>query len=321
MAKHDTVLRHAITPPVFDQTKHHRERLVDMIHANIPRKLIVIATPAGYGKTTLLADFSAHTEIPVCWVRLTEADRDVIRFVTVLAASLQRRFRRLGGQIDLERLVDSSPQAIARALAEIIDDQVSETFVIALDDIHLINRSKATTAFLDAFLEIQPEQVTMLVAGREVLEVSLARLMAEGGLAGFGPQDLALTRSELVELAASQGGFDLDQQEADRLLEETRGWITGVVLSGKLAGSGLGMLAQDPRPMVYEYLASVVLNRQPDDLRRFMLDSSVFPVMTAEGCDYLLQQNQSNRFLRRLVRGGMFVRVVACDSAALPRAI
>jgi len=61
--------------------------------------------------------------------------------------------------------------------------------------------------------------------------------------------------------------------------------------------------------MVYEYLASVVLNRQPDDLRRFMLDSSVFPVMTAEGCDYLLQQEQSNRFLRRLVRGGMFVTV------------
>ena len=309
MAKHDTVLRHAITPPAFDQNKLHRERLVDMIHANIPRKLIVIATPAGYGKTTLLADFSAHTEIPVCWVRLTEADRDVIRFVTVLAASLQRRFRRLGGQLDLERLADSSPQAIARALAEIIDAQVSETFVIALDDIHLINRSKATTEFLDAFLEIQPEQVTMLVAGREVLEVSLARLMAEGGLAGFGPQDLALTRSELVELAVSQGGFELDQQEAARLLEETRGWITGVVLSGKLAGSGLGMLAQDPRPMVYEYLASVVLNRQPDDLRRFMLDSSVFPVMTAEGCDYVLQQNQSNRFLRRLVRGGMFVTV------------
>jgi len=309
MVKHDTVLRHAITPPAFDQTKLHRERLVDMIHANIPRKLIVIATPAGYGKTTLLADFSAHTEIPVCWVRLTEADRDVIRFVTVLAASLQRRFRRLGGQLDLERLADSSPQAIARALAEIIDAQVSETFVIALDDIHLINRSKATTEFLDAFLEIQPEQVTMLVAGREVLEVSLARLMAEGGLAGFGPQDLALTRSELVELAVSQGGFELDQQEAARLLEETRGWITGVVLSGKLAGSGLGMLAQDPRPMVYEYLASVVLNRQPDDLRRFMLDSSVFPVMTAEGCDYVLQQNQSNRFLRRLVRGGMFVTV------------
>lgn len=309
MAKLDTVLRHAITPPAFDQTKLHRERLVDMIHANIPRKLIVIATPAGYGKTTLLADFSAHTEIPVCWVRLTEADRDVIRFATVLAASLQRRFRRLGGQLDLERLADSSPQAIARAFAEVIDAQVSETFVIALDDIHLINRSKATTAFLDAFLEVQPEQVTVLVAGREVLEVSLARLMAEGGLAGLGPQDLALTRSELVELVKSQGGAELDQQEADRLLDETRGWITGVVLSGKLSGSGLSALVQDPRPMVYEYLASVVLNRQPDDLRRFMLDSSVFPVMTAEGCDCLLQQEQSNRFLRRLVRGGMFVTV------------
>jgi LuxR family maltose regulon positive regulatory protein len=307
MSSLDSVLRHAVTPPAFDQTKLNRERLVDIIHANIPRKLIVIATPAGYGKTTLLANFSDQTELPVCWVRLTEADRDVMRFANVLAVSLQRRFRRLVGKFDLERLSDSSPQALARSFADIIDANVSETFVITLDDVHIINRSRATMAFVDAFLEVLPEQVTILAAGREVLEVSLARLMAEGGLAGLGPQDLALTRPELAELAEIQTGFELSSQDANRLLEETRGWITGVVLSGKLTGGGLSALVQDPRPMVYEYLASVVLNRQPDDLRRFMLDSSVFPVMTAEGCDYVLKQDQSIRFLRRLVRGGMFV--------------
>ncbi len=309
MASLDSVLRHAVTPPAFDQMKLNRERLVDVIHANIPRKLIVIATPAGYGKTTLLANFSAQTELPVCWVRITEADRDVMRFANVLAVSLQRRFRRLGGKFDLDRLSDATPQALARAFADVIDANVSETFVIVLDDVHYINRSKATTAFLDTFLEVIPEQVTILAAGREVLEVSLARLMAEGGLAGLGPQDMALTRAELAELAEIQTGVELSNQEANRLLEETRGWITGVVLSGKLTGSGLSALVQDPRPMVYEYLASVVLNRQPDDLRRFMLDSCVFPVMTAEGCDYVLQQDQSIRFLRRLVRGGMFVTV------------
>lgn len=307
MTSLDSVLKHAVTPPAFDQTKLNRERLVDIIHANTPRKLIVIATPAGYGKTTLLANFSAQTELPVCWVRITEADRDMMRFANVLAVSLQRRFRRLGGKFDLDRLSDSSPQALARVFADVIDANVSETFVIALDDVQNINRSKATTAFVDAFLEVLPEQVTILAAGREVLEVSLARLMAEGALAGLGPQDMALTKAELTELAKIQAGVELSSQEANRLLEETRGWITGVVLSGKLTGSGLSALVQDPRPMVYEYLASVVLNRQPDDLRRFMLDSCVFPVMTSEGCDYVLQQDQSIRFLRRLVRGGMFV--------------
>ena len=75
MAIKDPLIRHAISPPVFDE-RHgiHRERLVDAIHGNMPRKLIAIAAPAGYGKTTLLADFGANTELTVCWMRLSEAE-------------------------------------------------------------------------------------------------------------------------------------------------------------------------------------------------------------------------------------------------------
>jgi ATP/maltotriose-dependent transcriptional regulator MalT/two-component SAPR family response regulator len=307
MAKLDPVLRHAITPPAFEKSKVHRERLVDSIHANVPRKLIVIAAPAGYGKTTLLADFTAHTDLPVCWVRLTEADRDVVRFTDVLALSLQRRFRRLQNALNLERLSGSSPEALARAFIELIDTHVSETFVIVLDDVHLINESKATLDFLDAFLEELPDQVTLIGVGREVLEVSLARLMAESDLMGLGPQDLALTLDEVIELAQSRSGMELSDHAAEQLHEETRGWITGVLLSNEISGIIPLRIAPTARPMVYEYLASVVLNRQPDHLRRFMLDTSVFPVMSVEGCDFLLKRDDSGRFLRELVRGGTFV--------------
>jgi ATP/maltotriose-dependent transcriptional regulator MalT/two-component SAPR family response regulator len=303
----DSVLRHAITPPTFDPTKLHRERLVDAIHANIPRRLIAIAAPPGYGKTTLLADFNAHTELPVCWIRLTEADSDLMRLVSVLAASLQRRFRRLRDQPPLASLTGSTPAGIARAFADAIDERVGEAFVIVLDDVHLVNRSRPVLAFLDSFLETQPDQVTLIAAGREVLDVSLAKLMAEGSLAGLGPHDLALDRNELIALTRMQIGVELDEEKAERLLDETRGWITGVMLSGMLSGRAMGDLGQGARPMVYEYLASVVLNRQPDDLRRFMLDSAVLPVMSAAACDHVLQRSDSDRYLPRLVRGGLFV--------------
>jgi LuxR family maltose regulon positive regulatory protein len=305
--KIDSIVRHAITPPAFERTKLHREHLVDLIHANTPKKLIAIAAPPGYGKTTLLADFTENTELPVCWVRLTEADCDVMRFVTVLAASLQRKFRRLRGEPNLETLAGASPEALARAFALLIDESVSETFVIALDDVHLINRSKPVLKFLDSWLEVQPEQVTLLAAGREVLEVSLAKLMADGDLAGLGPHNLALTRAELIQLSKMQSGSELDEEGAERLMEETRGWVTGVLLSGILSRNVMTALSYTTGPMVYEYLASVVLNRQPDDMRRFMLDSAVLPVMTAESCDKVLQIDSSQRFLIRLVREGYFV--------------
>jgi len=307
MAKLDSVVRHAITAPAFDQTKLHRERLVDEIYANIPRKLIALVAPPGYGKTTLLADFSEHTEMPVCWVRVSEADRDVYRLAGMLSASLGRRFRRLQDQIDLESLAGSTPEALARVFAEVIDSRVSETFVIILDDVHLLNSSEQARAFLDEFIAQLPEQATVIAAGREVVDVSLARLMADGDLGGIGPPDLAMTQAEIVEFAELQAGFNLTEGQAGRLLEETKGWITGLLLSAELASGDLPSLVFDARPMVYEYLASVVLNRQPEDLRRFLLDSAVFPIMTVEGCNEVLKRDDSQRYLTRLVRSGLFI--------------
>jgi DNA-binding SARP family transcriptional activator len=162
-------------------------------------------------------------------------------------------------------------------------------------------------AFIDTLLEVLPEQVTLIAAGREVVEVSLARLMAAGDLGGMGPQDLALTRDEIIDMARIQSGISLTDDHADRLVDETKGWITGLILSGEISGKDIPSFVFEARPMVYEYLASIVLNRQPDDLRRFMLDSSVFPVMTAGACDEVLKREDSKRYLTRLLRGGLFI--------------
>jgi len=307
MARLDPSLKHAITPPAFDANKLHRERLVDAIHGEIARKLIVIAAPAGYGKTTLLADFAAHTEMPVCWVGLTEADRDVMRLATVLLASLEKRFRRLKGKLDLQALSGSTPESLSNAFTVLIDENIDETFALLIDESDILNGTQQGLLFLDSFLERIPDQLTIIAAGREVLEVSLAKLMAEGGLAGFGPHDLALTRPELSQLAQEAYDESLGDGELDRILEETGGWVTGVVMSGVLGGRSLRAIGVNPRPMVYEYLASVVLNRQPEDLRQFMLNSAVLPVMDEEACRDVLGESKSADFLVRLVADGLFV--------------
>ena len=118
-------IKYAITPPEFDPAKLHRARLVDLIHANLPSRLIVIIAPAGYGKTTLLADFTAHTEFCVCWVRISEADQDPSHFAEVLCASLTKRFRRLRELFDTTAYASYHPKALARAVLDVIRDNVS----------------------------------------------------------------------------------------------------------------------------------------------------------------------------------------------------
>ncbi|KPK91730.1 MAG: hypothetical protein AMJ88_12765, partial [Anaerolineae bacterium SM23_ 63] len=301
-----SLFKHAITPIAFDSSKLHRERLVDMIHAEIPRKLVVIIAPAGYGKSMLLADFTAHTEFPVCWVRLTEADQDVMRLASVLAASLQKRFRRLRGKPDLEALSNSPPEALARAFVELITTRIDESIVIAIDDVHLINPSKAVMTFLNTFLMEAPPHVSLLVAGRELPELSLAKLVVDGEMTGISLHDLALSREELASFAQQFSSVELEDSDIDRLLEETQGWISGVLLSAVLMRDPSVRLVQESRPMVYEYLASVVLDQQKEDVRQFILDSSVLPIMTVEGCDQVLRRDDSQRYLTYLVRKGLF---------------
>ena len=306
MPRLDPVLRHATTAPAFDPTKIHRERLVDLVHSYLPRKLIVVAAPAGYGKTTLLADFTAHSDFPVFWVRLTPADHDERRLAEMIVATLRRRFRRVMRETRLNALAGATAEALGRALGEAMG-AVGEPFVLVLDDVHYLNTSKPALALMDALLEAMPVDASLIASGREVLEVSLAKLMAEESLAGLGPQDLSLTEDELRSLATQRGSSGLSDRDFLRILEETRGWLAGVLLSGVLQGRRSAGPIDPSRPLVHDYLSSVVLNRQPEALRTFLLESSVLPFMTAEACDSILRRTDSSRMLARLAREGIFV--------------
>jgi LuxR family maltose regulon positive regulatory protein len=305
MARLDPAIRHAITPPEFEG-KLHRELLVDRLHGAIPKKLVAIAAPAGYGKTTLLADFIAHTEVPFCWLQVTMADRDVMRLASLILASLEQRFRRLRDQLDLRAFVDSSPESIASAIARLVESEIPETFVLILDDVHILHSAPPALAFLDRLILTLPNQAVVFAAGREVLEVSIARLMAEGNLSGFGPQDLSLSRGEISELFELVDGRTPNHQVLETIYEETRGWVTGVVLSD-LSGSSMRLGVGLPEDLAYEYLGSVVLNRQPEALRKFLLEASVLPIISPEICDFLLRRSDSEAVLDEIAEKGLFI--------------
>src|SRR3989304_5002180 len=158
---------------------------------------------------------------------------------------------------------------------------------------------------MDAMLEAMPVDASLIASGREVLEVSLAKLMAEENLAGLGPQDLSLTEDELRALASQRGSSGLSDIDFVRILEDTRGWLAGVLLSGVLQGRRTAGPIDPNRPLVHDYLASVVLNRQPEALGTFLLESSVLPFMTAEACDSILRRTDSPRLLARPAQRGI----------------
>jgi len=307
----DPGLKHAITPPAFEKGKLHREELVDRLHAAVEKPLVVVAAPAGYGKTTLLADFTANTDLRVCWVRLGGESHDPVSIARLTMASLRNSFRRTRNAAEPRFSLASPPEAVARVLSSWIESEVPDSFVLAIDDVHDIGEGGPSLAFLDEFLLIRPNSLTLIASGRAVPELSLARLLAQGQLAGFGPHDLAFTRDEIAALSSLTLRRDIDPEEVERIYQTSKGWATGVMLSAVLAGETLSRLGQDPGPLIHDYLSSVVLNRLPDGLRRFTLDASVLPVMTAELCDLSLQRDDSDKMLAQLRRRGVFIDVSA----------
>ena len=314
MAAIDPTLKHAITPPAFDKSKLHREALVDRIHAALDKPLVVVAAPAGYGKTTLLADFTAHSDQPVCWIRLPDTTSIDVQFMaSLIAETLRRRFRRLKKKAAPRINASTSAESAARTLGAWIEENLDEYFTLVVDDAHVLNRSSASLAFLDELIELRPNDFTLVLSGREVADLSLARFMAEGGLVGFGPQDLSFGGREIQELTALLTGVQFSDQEVKGLEVATRGWVTGIVLAGVLARRTLGQGGSVVDPFVYDYLASTVLNRLPDELRSFALESSVLPSMTASACDEVLGRTDSGRLLPQLARKGAFIDVTSGD--------
>ncbi|MEX2030116.1 MAG: BTAD domain-containing putative transcriptional regulator [Anaerolineales bacterium] len=300
-------LKHAIAPPLFGKGKLHRSRLVDRLLGDLDKKLIVIAAPAGYGKTTLVADFAMHVELPVCWIRLFPGISETADLAQALRLSLNVRFRRLAGRPGLKGLSGVGPRGLAGIFADLIESEIQGQFVLAIDDVHEANDSAELLAFFDEFIDRQPSNLTTIVAGREPPQISLAKLMANGALGGLGPHDLALTRDEAVGiLSPTHGGDDLEKV-AEALIEQTKGWITGILLSNEVLHKVGSAAISGGQPLVFDYLATVVFNRLPEEMRTFLREASVLRIMTAKACDAVLVRKDSSRLLARLLQSGLFV--------------
>ena len=290
-----------------------RAGLQSLLQASLQAKLCLVAAPAGSGKTTLLAQWRAVAGGGrVAWVSLEESDNDPTRFWSYLVAAL-RTVEPQVGTVALEALGGPSVELERVVVPSLVNDlaTVGAPLVLVLDDYQLITGAICHQT-LGWFLDHLPPAVHVVLSTRLDPPLALARMRAQGELAELRVGELQFSGEESSELLNGSMGLALAAEDVARLAEQTEGWAAGLVLAGlSLRGrpdsSGFIAAFSGGDGHVADYLVAEVLERQPAELREFLLRTSVLKRLSGPLCDAVLETQGSAELLGELEASNLFV--------------
>ncbi len=306
-------------PPLLETKLHapwrrrgvvERRRLTDRLaDAKLPM-LTLLSAPAGFGKSTLLAEWLCVDDRSTAWLSLDASDNDPALFWSYVIAAIRTVVPDAGR--DALSLLRSS-QPLGAVVASLLNDLADLTgeVIMVLDDYHLVGAAELheSVTFL---LEHLPRQFHLVLAGRADPPLPLARFRAQGDLLEIRAADLRFTAYEATVYLNGSMGLDLTANDVDTLDARTEGWIVALQLAalsmqGRDDTSGfIASFAGDDR-FVVDYLAEEVLERQPDEIRTFLLHTSVLDRFTGPLCDAVTGGSGGRAMLERLDRANLFL--------------
>jgi LuxR family maltose regulon positive regulatory protein len=303
----------SLVPPTPRAGLIARGGLQSLLQVGLRAKLCLLDAPAGYGKTTLLAQWCATARAgTVAWVSLDEGHNDPTRFWISVAEALRRVQPRVGAAA-LEALQRASANLDRMVLPSLLNDlnELGSPPVLVLDDYHLVTNPTCHQT-LSFFLDHLPAGVHVALATRVDPPLPLGRMRARGELAEIRLAELRFTDEEASALLNGAMGLQLTTDEVERLTERTEGWAAGLVLAGlSLRGredpSAFIASFQGDNRHVADYLAADVLSRQTEEITKFLLRTSVLERLSGPLCDALLETDGSAEVLAELERSNLFL--------------
>src|SRR3989440_6882680 len=283
-------------PPLPRAQLVRRPQLAARLTQGMMGPLTLVSAPAGFGKTTLLAQWLAESGMPVAWLSLEAGDNELVRFLSYLIATFQTLDPHLGA--GALTLLQMPPPASAETVLALLTNDVGShgrdggDFVLVLDDYHVIDAQPVDMA-LAFLLEHLPPQMHLVIATREDPPLPLARLRARGHLTELRATDLRFTASEAAGFLTQVMGLNLSAEDIATLEDRTEGWIAGLQLAA-LSMQGhhdvaafIRAFAGDHRYIV-DYLVEEVLQCQPEPVRSFLLQTSILDRLHGPLCDAVL---------------------------------
>ena len=289
-----------------------RPRLTAQLDEAMAREVVLVCTPAGFGKTTLLADWAATARWPVAWLSLDPDDDDPIRFWRYVVVALDRAVGGIGARV-LPLLGPPGVVSGQGVVTAIVNDlqHAPEELALILDDYHALE-SRSLHQDVAFLLDHLPPQLHVVIASRSDPPLPLARLRAAGRLVELRAADLRFTAQESSALLREVWGLDLSPQAVAALEGRTEGWAVGLHLAALSlrerpdADAFLEAFAGTHR-YVLDYLSREVLERQPEPVRAFLLQTAVLERLSGPLCEAVTGTSGGQDMLEALERANLFL--------------
>lgn len=306
----DSLLHTKLMMPPYRPGLVPRPHILKRLDEGLGRKLILVSAPAGFGKTTLLAEWVSRfrnsnfesRNLQFAWLSLDKGDNDPARFLSYLVAALQSVEQAIG-KSSLEPLQTHQRPSTLSVLTNLINDIsiFQHQIVLVLDDYHLIS-SETIHQSIIFLLDKLPPNLHLVIAGRTDPPLPVARLRARGQITEIRAGDLRFTLEEVATFFRQVMDLELSEEELASLEARTEGWVAGLQLAAlalKRVRDRSGFIqsfAGDNRYIV-DYLAEEVLLQQPEGIRNFLLATSILERLTGSLCEAVVGKNQALSFL------------------------
>jgi LuxR family maltose regulon positive regulatory protein len=291
-----------------------RAHLTARLQQAVERPLTLIAAPAGFGKTTLLAAWLHEAPVSTAWVALDSGDDDPSRFWSYTLAALDGVYGEAGlGAIGLPLLHSSQPPPLDVILTAVINCLAAQPteVVLVFDDYHVIT-APAIHASVTFLLDHLPECLHLIIATRADPPLPLARLRVRGQLVEIRAADLRFSREEATAFLTQTPALALSREDIATLETRTEGWIAGLQLAalslhGRHDSATFLQAFTGTHRFVIDYLTEEVLSRQPEGVQHFLLHTAILERLCGPLCEAVTGESGGQAMLEWLDEANLFL--------------
>src|SRR5258706_4427733 len=279
-------------PPLRDETLA-RDRLLEWLAVKIHGRVSLVVAEAGYGKTTLLSDFSRRTRVRTMWYRLDRGDRDWVAFFAYLVAGVRVHVPGFGSATDslLRETASSAPprETVLDTFLRELGQLPADPTALIFDDFHLVDDAPEIRGITVELLARAPERLSFVFVTRRLPPIPLARLRALGEVAELGTDELRFDARETDRLFRETYEMRLEPALIAELSRRTEGWAASLQLvRTAIHDRDPGQIRAFIRSLsgaeghLYDYLAEEVVADLSTELQDFLMRTSLLEIVDLE---------------------------------------